>query len=152
MIKGRSGDWSSYPFYNYALFDEVEKSFKAFANLFEEDVDFPMKSFLKEHFKDEKWHVKLRKNNPSKTRFIKACTDKVDALRILQFLKSSQKENNESDTENLISFLQTFYSTTSIISNLTTFDFDQSPVQDLNLLRDFMVEKEEKYQQNDWNQ
>ena len=94
----------------------------------------------------------MRKNNPSRNRFIKACTDKVDALRILQFLKSSQKEKSESDEDNLISFLKTFYPTASLINNLTTFSFDQSPVQDLNLLRDFMVEKEEKYQQNDWNQ
>lgn len=150
MIKGRSGDWSSYPFYDFELFDEVEKSFKSFSGLFYKDVDFPMKSFLSRQFKDEQWYLKLRKNNPSAERFVKACTDKVDALRILQFLKSSQKGRAGSDTEILIKFLKAFYPSESSINNFANFDFDHSPIKDLNLLRDFMLEKEEEYQKDGW--
>jgi len=150
MIKGRNGDWSSYPFYNHLLFDEVGESFKAFSDLFEQAVDFPMKSFLHHLFKDENWFKSLRKNNPNRSGFIKACTDKVDALRILQYLKSCQKERNESDVENLVSFLQSFYSNELAIQNLTNLDFNESPVSDLNLLRDFLAHKEEKYQRNVW--
>jgi len=146
MIKGRSGDWSSYPFYDFKLFDEVEESFNAFSDLFEKDVDYPMKSFLNEQFKDDQWHVKLRKNNPNLNRFIKACTDKVDALRILQFLKSSQKELGLSGMENLIHFLETFYPSETLNHNFANLDFDHSSVDDLNLSRDFMIKKEEEYQ------
>jgi len=152
MIKGRSGDWSSYPFYDFTLFDEVKESFDAFSDLFIMDVDYPMKSFLNEQFKDDQWHVKLRKNNPNLNRFIKACTDKVDALRILQFLKSSQKELGLSGMENLIHFLETFYPLETLNHKFANLDFDHSSVDDLNLLRDFMIKKEEEYQKNVWNQ
>jgi len=33
---------------------------------------------------------------------------------------------------------------------LTNLDFNESPVSDLNLLRDFLAHKEEKYQRNVW--
>lgn len=152
MIKGRSGDWSSYPFYEFELFDEVAESFNAFTDLFDKDVDFPMKSFLNEQFKDDQWHEKLRKNNPNPDRFVKACTDKVDALRILQYLKNSQEKNNLPTIRNLIRFLETFYPTESSNNNFANLDFDQSSIDDLNALRDFMIEKEEEYQKNVWNQ
>lgn len=151
MIKGRSGDWSSYPFYDYKLFDEVKESFEAFTDLFDKDVDYPMKSFLNEQFKDDQWYLKLRKNNPSLKRFVKACIDKVDALRILQFLKSSQIEKDISLNDNLVYFLEAFYPSETLTNNFSTLDFDNSSVKDLNALRDFMIEKEEEHQKNDWN-
>ncbi len=152
MIRGRSGDWSSYPFYDFELFDEVAKSFNAFTDLFDKDVDFPMKSFLNEQFKDDQWQEKLRKNNPNLNRFVKACANKVDALRILQFLKSSQRKNDFPAIRNLIRFLNTFYSSETLTNNFANLDFDQSSIDDLNTLRNFMIEKEEEYQKNVWNQ
>ncbi len=150
MIKGRSGDWSSYPFYNFALFDEVEESFNAFSYLFDKDIDFPMMLFLSKHFRDDQWYNKLRKNNPSKERFVKACYDKVDALRILQYLKSNHSARNETDNENLLLFLNKFYPKETIANNFTNLDFDHISIHELNLLRDFMVEKEEEHQKYVW--
>lgn len=150
MIKGKAGDWSSYPIYHYQLFDEVQKTFEAFSNLFDREVDFPMKAFLNDHFCDEQWFLKLRKNNPKKERFVKACQDKVDALRILQFLKASQKGRNESDEQNLMLFFEEFYADSPVKDKISNFDFDKSRVEDLNAFRDFLMNEEEKYQHNVW--
>ncbi len=150
MIKGRSGDWSSYPIYNYQLFEEVKQSFGAFSLLFEHEVDFPMKAFLSNHFGDEQWFVKLRKNNPRKDRFVKACQDKVDALRILQYLKAAQKNRNESDEENLASFFGHFYPEAAFSDKICNLDFQNTSVDELNAIRDFMMKKEEEYQKHAW--
>lgn len=150
MIKGKSGDWSSYPIFHTQLFDEVEQSFKAFFNLHKTDINFPMKSFLTKQFRDEKWYLKLRNNNPSITTFIKACHDKVDALRILQFLKYKQNLRNDQDEKNLIAFLNVFYTNNSPIKNISNFDFNRSSIHVLNSIRDFFVQNEEEYQKYAW--
>jgi hypothetical protein len=151
MIKGREGDWSSYPFYSFQLFDEVKKSFDAFRGLFEKDIDYPMKSFLTDIFKDKLWFEQLRKNNKNPDRFYKACIDKVDALRILQYLKSEYQKREEEDKQNLLSYLSVFYTDKLLPINLSNFTFEHSSIEELNLLRDFLVAKEEKCQKNGGN-
>ncbi len=144
MIKGREGNWSSYPIYNYQLFDDIKKSFNAFNVLFKSEANYPMKSFLSKQFNDDEWHVALRKNNKTAVRFYKACTDKVDALRILQYLKSNN-ENNQ-DESNLLEFMNAFYPDNNIVNS--GFDFLHTSVHELNELRNYLVEKEEIYQQH----
>lgn len=150
LIKGRGGDWSSYPIYNYRLFDEVEKSYATFQKLFEEEVEFPMKSFLDSQFGAKLWYVPLRKNSKTLKQFVKLITDKVDALRILQYLKSEQKKRNDDNESNLVEFLRLFYTEDSKNLNLANLSFDKSTIEDLNELRNFLQAQEEKYQQNDW--
>lgn len=150
LIKGRSGDWSSYPIYHYSLFDEIQNSYSSFDDLFKIDVDFPMKSFLDAQFGSNIWHEPLRKNSKSLKQFLKSITDKVDALRILQYLKSEQQKRNDNNESNLIEFLEKFYPETATVLNLTDLSFDKSTIKELNYLRNFLHSQEAKYQNNDW--
>ncbi|MDR2083789.1 MAG: hypothetical protein LBP67_02185 [Bacteroidales bacterium] len=93
MIKGISGDWNSYPFYNEKFFNEVEETYSLFKNLFEEDIETPMSEFLRSSFKTEDLWSPLRKNYKLPERFIHACMVKVDALKILQYLRFRQKKS-----------------------------------------------------------
>ncbi len=89
LIKGRTGDWDSYPFFPSGLFDKVGETFHLFPGLFEKDLPTPMDDFLKEIFKTEHVWDLLRNNYKDRSNFVKACMNKVDGLRILQFLKRS---------------------------------------------------------------
>ena len=91
MIKGSHGDWNSYPFYKKQFFDDVAETFETFPQLYEKDIDTPMTSFLKTVFKTDDLWSPLRKNYKSVEQFVHACIVKVDALRILQFLRFSMR-------------------------------------------------------------
>ena len=144
MIKGRAGDWSSYPVYDYKLFDEVKESFECFKQLYYNDIDFPMRSHLNRAFKSDDWWLPLRKNARDEHSFYRACVEKVDALRILQFLKASQPISDTTDEQHLEEFIHRFYP--EIADNhevLLPFNFGTQSINDLNLLRNQLVMAED---------
>jgi len=152
MIKGATGDWSSYPIYDFKLFNEVANTYASFIKLFNEDINSPMKDFLAELFKDANWFEPLRKNSASVDQFVKACIHKVDALRILQYLKFKQKEYDSRGEEMLNKYISKFHNSEDWLALSTTltanWSFRDSPVSVINELRDFLVKMEEKYQTN----
>ncbi|MCX6233268.1 MAG: hypothetical protein NT175_00885 [Bacteroidetes bacterium] len=151
MIRGREGDWSSYPVYDYRLFDEVEATFDMFPSLFEKDIDTPMTDFLQVVFKTNALWKPLRENYKTCGQFVKACNNKVDALRILQYLKAKQKDMQQCDEENLKAFIRKFYSHEHLMSwkiNPDSIDFDQMGLTALNTLRDFLASHEDHCRQS----
>ena len=145
LIKGEKGDWNSYPVYHYSLFEDIRKTFDAFPLLFEKDVPTPMDEFLHKQFKEENIWLPLRKNFKDKKNFIRACTNKVDGLRILQYLRKKQESTMLDNNSNLVDFLFYFYSDAmddSFKKHLKDFDFDGSAVCFIDLVRDFMFEQE----------
>ncbi len=102
LIKGSTGNWDSYPFFPSGLFDKVGETFNLFPELFKGDLPTPMDDFLKVIFKTEHVWELLRNNYKDCGNFVKACVNKVDGLRILQFLKRSYS----GDGENLLSLTE----------------------------------------------
>lgn len=145
MIKGVSGDWESYPIYHYRLFDKVKLTLDAFPFLYNDDRSTPMTAFLQHQFNTTDLWTALRKNFPSCEQFVRACHEKVDALKILQYLKSEQKQLPGSDEEHLIDFLYCFYPEhLSLIPE--SFSFDTASVDTLDKIRDALATIEEKLQ------
>lgn len=145
MIKGKSGDWRAYPIYNYRLFDEVKQTFDSFSGLLEKDFSTPMTEFLINQFgKDNLWKP-LRVNYKNKQKFIRACKNKIDGLRILQYLKWKHRKGNYDNENNLLEFLKTFYraEAENFISLLKENNLKNLPVKSLDELRNFLTEKEE---------
>lgn len=147
MIKGREGDWSSYPIYDHLLFNEVMATYECFHGLYDTDVETLMSGFLRRVFgTDDLWGA-MRKNYKSREQFRMACIRKVDGLRILQYLKARQREIGQRDEENLREFLKIRYQISDIrylISCLESLDFSTSPVHELDAVRNFLAEQEER--------
>lgn len=107
LIKGNTGDWTSYPLYKIESFEKVSDTFALFPELYKKDFATPMDGFLKNQFKADNIWAALRANYKDAKNFVRACENKVDALRILQFLRSEQlKGQQKSDEEVLLEFLQ----------------------------------------------
>jgi hypothetical protein len=148
MIKGAGGDWESYPVYHHSLFDMVRKTYEGFDLLFEQDVDLPLDPFLQDVLGwSDPWQ-KLRENNKVLENFRKACTHKLDGLRILQFLKFSQKQSGFQDESCLRALFEEYYP-----EELKKFDFlepgftfDNLTVEQLDMTRNFLAGIEEAYQ------
>lgn len=105
-----------YPFYAKEAFIKVKATYDWFPNLFDTDVETPMTAFLKEQLKTTDPWGPLRKNFKKRDLFVRACKEKVDGLRILQFLRT--------------------------IKGADPIDFGQAPIEQLLSLRDELFSRE----------
>jgi glycosyltransferase involved in cell wall biosynthesis len=147
LIKGSKGDWGSYPFYPPHLFDMVKRTYDKFPLLFEQDLVCPMDGYLQKQFKTDNIWGALRKNYKDEKNFVKACVNKVDALRILQFLKSVNNSSPLNDACILKEYLKKYRSyelNPELYEIINKLDFDNSPVFELDLLRNWMFESENR--------
>lgn len=153
LIKGIEGDWSSYPVYNHRLFAEVAETGRLFAQLYKSDSETPLDDFLIRKFGELPWKA-LRQNFKSQAHFIRACNEKIDGLRILQFLKERQPPDEKVSENALSELLQLFENQfPRLISGLNTkVDFSLTPVSELDHIRDVLFEIEMYYRKTHWNE
>ncbi len=148
MIKGSKGDWDSYPVYHKGLFDQVKETYDAFTELYDSDRDTPIGNYLSEVMNQHNIWAPLRKNSRTVERFRKACTDKIDGLRVLQFLKHNQTERGYKDAECLIEYFENYRP--DVLKDLdflaAGFNFDELSVEHLNEIRNILVKIEEDFQ------
>lgn len=152
LIKGIEGDWSSYPVYNHRLFDKIAETYKLFGPLFTRDLETPLDDFLIRRFRELPWKA-LRQNFKSKSHFIRACHEKIDGLRILQFLKESQVPD-EKVSETALSELLMLYKTQfpELISDKNTIlDFALTSIPEMDNIRDVLFEIEMHFRKIHWN-
>ncbi len=173
LIKGSKGDWSSYPIYDHRLFDLVGQTYQLFPALYETNLKTPMTEFLSRQFRCTDVFEALRENAASRGQFVKACHHKVDALRVLQFLKSAQSAIPHSDEENLKGSLKACYPAfftpaaarreglsgglkapgpgrfLSDGNEWRDLDFGKTSIGFMDNIRNFLMEREADYQQSD---
>lgn len=80
---------ASYPFYRPEAFEAVATTFEAFPALYEEEIETPMSAFLRQQLRTDDLWSPLRRNFHDREHFIHACVERVDGLRILQFLHNN---------------------------------------------------------------
>ena len=147
LIKGHQGYWENYPVYEYSSFDKVKATFDLFPELFTKDVETPMDHFLKSVFKTDDLWGKIRENYKDRENFIRACSIKVDALRILQFLRLEQQRSARSSETILAGYFHRFFEkemdkkTEQIVSQP---DFSGQSINDLKEIRDFLFVQENR--------
>jgi glycosyltransferase involved in cell wall biosynthesis len=154
LIKGRSGDWSSYPFYGPELFDRIALLYEQFNLLYEKNIETAADEFLKEAFGKEPSGIwdELRQNNPDQTRFIHACHVKFDGLRILQFLRFYYFRQADRDIKAnfLFDYLTKYHYDLNInFDSFRQLDFLKTSVKTLNELRDVFFQIENGYRKRD---
>ena len=94
-----------YPLYHPELFDRVRSTTKAFPKLFAAPVETPLDGFLREKTNsDDPWQP-LRENHKTLDRFVRACHERLDGLRILQYLKAEYRRAPTDDGRTLIDWL-----------------------------------------------
>ena len=89
IAKGVEAMQESYPFYADEGFAAVKATYDLFDALYEGDRETPMSPFLRRQLATDDLWSPLRKNFKSRPLFVKACAERVDGLRILQYLKNT---------------------------------------------------------------
>jgi len=168
MAKGVVGDWDSYPIYHYSLFDKIGETYNLFDKIYNEDIETPtpMSDFFKTQFKEENIFIPLKKNSVTLNQFIRACHEKIDALRVLQFLRIEHQKILESEdkehigSKNVFDFLVHFYGKVEVKKRLPhlfeelgeenidpykmnpNISFEDGKITNIDKVRNFMMDKE----------
>lgn len=103
LIKGVEGEWKSYPIYAPEVTSEIAEFIATFPALYEADVETVVSQFLKAQLKTDDLWSKLRKTMPTQAHFVRACHDRFDGLRLLQY-HHAKISNEETDDERLKRF------------------------------------------------
>ena len=82
-----------YLFYKREGFEAVRETYERFEELYEHDVETPMSGFLRSQLATDDLWSPLRKNFKNKELFVRACKERVDGLRILQFLRTMESSD-----------------------------------------------------------
>lgn len=146
LIKGAEGEWKSYPIYNPKGFEKIKETFDLFEKLFVKDVPTPLDDFLIRTFKELPWK-KLRENFKTTEQFERACIEKIDGLRILQYLKSTQEQSISTDIESLASLLSILKVEHSI--ELITKAFEDKNVINIDRIRNILFDFEMEFRYRD---
>lgn len=134
VAQGMTLQAERYPFYPQQGFDEVGITMEMFKKLYQHDVETPMSSFLKAQLRtDELWQP-LRKNFKTQELFEHACHERVDGLRILQYLKQCPTRGNEIEFADFCRQME--------IALVEGFSFFFSPIDDITTVRDALFHKE----------
>lgn len=147
MIKGDQGDWNSYPFYDPAKFDLVADTFKHLPEALQRTVPNEFISFVNQQLNTEDLFEPLRRNHTELPRFVKSATERLDALRILQYLRYAGKDPSRTDEEIVFQYLTIFHPAVAV----PPFSFTHSPIAELDKIRNIFAALESEYQKNEWN-
>jgi hypothetical protein len=113
--------------------------------LFEKPLDTPVMRFLAGQFKTDDPLQPLRRNHRDPERFSRGFHEKFDGLRILQYLKTENRRFGTTDEENLREYLMKYHpARTDAGPGVTpeTLSFVNSPLEDLEKVRDFLSQLE----------
>lgn len=138
--KGIAEQEKSYPFYPAALFDDIQETFRSFGSLYNHDCNTPMTTFLQNQLKTADIWQPLRKNYKKEDLFVKACTERVDGLRILQYLKQEYATRYIQNTNSEIYLKE--YCHSQGIALPDNFSLTHSPIATINDIRNILFQKE----------
>lgn len=147
LIKGNTGNWSSYPHYKVESFDKIQDTYQLFDRLYMENIETPMDEFIIEFIGQENIWEPLRRNYKDRLNFKKACINKIDGLRILQFLRREHENDKQADEVNLYNFLINYHRDNlngELIQKLHNFDYKDSELITLIEIRELLTNIEMK--------
>ncbi len=147
MIRGRGGNWDSYPVYPMTAFDRVKKTYDLFEKLLVFDVETPMDAFIRSISEGKPFWEPLRKNSPVLPAFQKACMQRLDGLRILQYLKTVNgffPGSNEDRINELLFLLSSSGKLSETPALIASFSND--PINRLDAIRNVLFEAERAMQ------
>jgi hypothetical protein len=148
MQRGVEGDWSRYPLYAAGRFDELGDTIKLFPELQQGDHETSVTAFLRQQLKTTDLWSPLRRTHAKPERFKRACHERLDGLRTLQYLKASHADDGRRDEDILREYFATHYPAAADMTDLWSSDgwtFDDLPIERLDRLRDFLEEQENRY-------
>ena len=125
VARGVEAIEQQYPLYSAESFALVGDTYALFPALYERDIETPMTAFLQQQLRRDDLWTPLRRNFKRRDLFVHACTELVDGLRILQFLRHRHAEHHAKTAPNPYAI-----------------DFCHAPLADIETLRNQLFRQE----------
>ena len=124
----------SYPLFPREAYADIEATMSLFPLLYERDLETPLSPFLRRQLRTDGLWDPLRRNFHSPRLFVHACHERLDGLRILQYLRHHRATNPavRRTAEGELSSLMDRHG----LALPEGFSFAQSPVYIINNVRD----------------
>ncbi len=145
MIKGDTGDWTSYPIYSAKSFNEIMETMLLFPVFYFKTLKTKVNRFLAKFFAEKDPWKPLRENHADLDHFMRACHEKLDGLRILQYLKAENSRDLKSDEQRLYEWMVEYYDAKEVNElniNWKKFSFAYASAEELEAIRTFLFAKE----------
>lgn len=147
-----------YPLYAAELFDRIRATVDCFPRLFRERLATPLDSFLADKAGTGDLWQPLRENHRGVERFVRACHERLDGLRILQYLKSEYRRAPTDDRATLIDWLDRHGRALPDSESearqwsvrLAERGFEALSVRELDSLRRMLFRMEDRYRRQDF--
>lgn len=134
VAAGIAQQQARYPFFNAEGFRAIAHTYEVLPTLYDIEADTPMTNFLCHQLKcDDPW-APLRKNYKSRQQFVHAAHERIDGLRILQFLRQFP-----SGDEHLAKFLDDHG-----LPHGEAIDFASDPIDELDQTRQSLFQLEQQ--------
>ena len=130
-----------YPVFHYSSFDYIQEVYEQLGDIYKQDIQTVFTDFLTQHLgKTDLWG-KLRTNYKTLPMFKKAFHQKVNGLRLFQFLRNTQITINKTDEMCLHDYMTKFYS--HVNYKLGEKSFEEMDVEILLKLRELLATQED---------
>jgi hypothetical protein len=137
-----------YPIYPMELFDDVRATMDLFEDLYAGDLKTPLTEFLEKQLKSDDLWGPMRRNYRECDRFVHACHERLDGLRILQYLKAAMERQNLRDEECITQFLEQVFPADQdrpAWALEAGWRFRDTGLQSLETLRQYLKSKEDAF-------
>ena len=158
IVAACEGEYSDrYPLYAPELFDRISRTTEAFPELFAGPVETPLDEFLRDKMSTDAPWQPLRDNHTTLDRFVRACHERLDGLRILQYLKAEYREAPTDDRATLIDWLDRYgcqFPGTETEASRVRALLDERVLADLSIseldaIRRVLFQMEDRYRRED---
>ena len=134
IAKGIDSLSAAYPLFPAEGFQAVADTYATFPNLYDHDIETPMTPFLQQQLRTDDLWQPLRNNFKTRELFVHACHERVDGLRILQFLKTFNLRPAEEELRQ--------WGARHQLPIKKDLNFATSPIAEINNLRNSIFELE----------
>ena len=146
MIQGSRGIWDSYPIYPHTCFAPIQEAYTHLHDIFDNNfiiTDNDFLSFLQKDTEKQDIWQDIRKNVSDYPHFVKAFHQKADGLRLLQYVRTKQRQQPVKEEVALYQNLQKWIPSQCPSWFSPTITLNQYSIQQLNSIRDALFHLEQ---------
>lgn len=146
MIQGSRGIWDSYPIYPNTCFAPIQEAYTHLHDIFDNNfiiTDNDFLSFLQKDTEKQDIWQDIRKNVSDYPHFVKAFHQKADGLRLLQYVRTKQRQQPVKEEVALYQNLQKWIPCQCPSWFSPTIMLNQYSIQQLNSIRDALFHLEQ---------
>lgn len=146
MIQGSRGIWDSYPIYLHTCFAPIQEAYTHLHDIFDNNfiiTDNDFLSFLQKDTEKQDIWQDIRKNVSDYPHFVKAFHQKADGLRLLQYVRTKQRQQPVKEEVALYQNLQKWIASQCPSWFSPTITLNQYSIQQLNSIRDALFHLEQ---------